>query len=212
VDADNTPWPLPTNLPEGARRLSRSRSEDTHEHIIRAARDAFCTLGYESTTLKEIAKRANVSRPTINYHFLTKDALYRAIEQEAVLNVLVEPVEQSEPADSGDTFFAQLHAFATALIDGEPDDRSRGEFLITSVIESARSATLQAAGSTTTASLRWYLAGMVTSAIDRGDLDADTDVAAMVEFSLATLLGMGLCAPARRRLAALPAQRRLRTA
>jgi AcrR family transcriptional regulator len=176
--------------------MARSRSEATHEHIIRAARDAFCTLGYESTTLKEIAQRANVSRPTINYHFATKHALYRAIEQDAITKVLVHPVHQTEP-----TFLGQLHRLASALLTGEPDDRSRGEFLITSVIESARSATLQAAGSTTTSSLRRFLAAMVTGAIDRGDLDADTEVSAMVEFSLAALLGMGLSAPARQRFA-----------
>jgi AcrR family transcriptional regulator len=212
VHAENAPWSWPANFPDGARRLARSRSEATHEHIIRAGRDAFCTLGYASTTLKEIAQRANVSRPTINYHFATKHALYRAIEQDAVTKVLVHPVDQTEPADGGATFLGQLHGLAAALLAGEPDDRSRGEFLITSVIESARSSTLQAAGSTTTSSLRRFLAAMVAGAIDRGDLDADTDVSAMVEFSLAALLGMGLCAPARRRLASQPVQQRLRTA
>jgi TetR/AcrR family transcriptional regulator, repressor for uid operon len=196
--------------------MARSRSEHTHEHIIRAARDAFCTLGYESTTLKEIAQRANVSRPTINYHFLSKDALYRAVEHDAVVNVLVEPAAPTERFERDGTFLGQLHAFATTLTDGKPDDRSRGEFLITSVIESARSAALQAAGSTTTASLRWYLAGMVTAAIERGDLGADTDVPAMVEFSLAALLGMGLSAPTRRRSASTgpsrPDRRHRRTA
>jgi AcrR family transcriptional regulator len=211
VPADNAPWSWPANFPDGARRLVRSRSEATHEHIIRAGRDAFCTLGYASTTLQEIAQRAKVSRPTINYHFATKHALYRAIEQDAVTKVLVHPVDQTEPAA---TFLGQLHGLAAALLAGEPDDRSRGEFLITSVIESARTATLQAAGSTTTSSLRRFLAAMVTGAIDRGDLDADTDVSAMVEFCLAALLGMGLTAPARPRFASTgpPAQARRRTA
>ncbi|CAN5667835.1 hypothetical protein BH09ACT7_BH09ACT7_30950 [soil metagenome] len=191
MDAENTHWSSPSAYPPGARELVRARSVETRKHIIRAGRDAFCTLGYESTTLKEIARRANVSRPTVNYHFSSKDELYRVIEQDAVATVLADSVEI---AGAEDTFLGQLQALATRLVAGDAKYRSHGEFLITSVLESARSAKVRSAGSTTTSSLRRHLADMVTTAVERGRLASDTDVAAMVEFGLATLLGMGLCA------------------
>jgi AcrR family transcriptional regulator len=191
MDAENTQWSSPSTHPTGARELVRARSVETRRHIIRAGRDAFCTLGYESATLKEIARRANVSRPTVNYHFRNKDELYRAIEHEALSTVLADSVER---ASVEDTFLGQLQALATGLVAGDARYRCHGEFLITSVLESARSAKVRSAGSTTTSSLRTHLTEMITTAIDRGQLAADTDVPGMVEFGLATLLGMGLCA------------------
>lgn len=205
VAAENTLCSSPSAYPAGTREVVSARSAQTRKHIIRAGRDAFCTLGYESTTLNEIARRASVSRPTVNYHFSNKDELYRAIEQDAVTTVLV---DSDELGSTEDTFLNQLHAFATRLVAGDSEYRAQGEFLITSVLESARSATLRSAGSTTTASLHRYLANLVTAAVDRGDLASDTDVAAMTQFSLAMLLGMGLCAAGRpvsaRRLGSSP--------
>lgn len=196
MDVDNSSWASPANSP-GTRQLTHARSEATREHILEAARDAFCTLGYESTTFKDIAGRANVSRPTVNYHFESKRALYQALEVDAVTTVLAETIDA---AGEHDTFLAALHSFATSLVSAESENRTRADFLITTVLESARSADLQASGSTATAALRTHLGTMVSAAINRGELPADTDEPAMVEFALATLLGMGLCAPARRRL------------
>ncbi|MCV7228799.1 TetR/AcrR family transcriptional regulator [Mycolicibacterium komossense] len=197
MDVDNAQRTSPTE-PAGARQLVSPRSEATREHIIRAARDAFCTLGYESTTFKEIAARARVSRPTVNYHFANKIALYRTLENDAVTTVLAETIEQSSGQEQA--FLAALHAFATKLVSAESENRTRADFLITAVLESARRAELQAVGSTATAALRQHLGDLVTAAMHRGELPAETDLAAMVEFALATLLGMGLCAPTRHRL------------
>ncbi|MET0704441.1 MAG: TetR/AcrR family transcriptional regulator [Mycobacterium sp.] len=190
MDAENAQWSSPSTQPAAARELVRARSVETRRHIIRAGRDAFCTLGYESATLKEIARRANVSRPTVNYHFSNKDDLYRAIEHEALTTVLADSVELAKLED---TFLGQLQSLATSLVAGDARYRSHGEFLITSVLESARSAKVRSAGSATTSSLRAHLTELVSAAVDRGQLGPDTDVPAMVEFGLATLLGMGLC-------------------
>jgi AcrR family transcriptional regulator len=204
VDLDNSPWPPPAE-PAGTRQLTHARSEATREHIIRAARDAFCSLGYESTTFKEIAERANVSRPTINYHFASKSALYQTLEADAVATVLADTISKTR---GHDTFLTALHAFATSLVSAESEDRTRADFLITTVLETARSADLRASGSTATNALREHLGDMVAAAVDRGELPPDTDVVAMIEFALATLLGMGLCAPARRRINSARSSRR----
>ncbi|CAN5463710.1 TetR/AcrR family transcriptional regulator [soil metagenome] len=207
MDVENSQWPASAARSAGTRQLTHARSEATREHIIRAARDAFCTLGYESTTFKEIAERANVSRPTVNYHFASKSALYQALEVDAVTTVLAETIDA---AGEQDTFLAALHAFATGLVSAESENRTRADFLITTVLESARSADLRASGSTATDALRKHLGDLVTAAMDRGELPAETDETAMVEFALATLLGMGLCAPARCRLSSAGSGRRRR--
>ncbi|PZO79866.1 MAG: TetR/AcrR family transcriptional regulator [Mesorhizobium amorphae] len=49
------------------------------QQIVAGARAAFHELGYEGTSVDEIARRAGVSKPTLYNHFADKQALYAAI-------------------------------------------------------------------------------------------------------------------------------------
>lgn len=58
--------------------MSSSRSEQkaaTREAIAKAARERFATVGYESTTIRDIATRAGVSIGSVHVHFKDKRAL-----------------------------------------------------------------------------------------------------------------------------------------
>jgi len=51
----------------------------TNERILEAAEKAFGELGCERATLADIAAEASIRRPSLLYHFATKDILYRAV-------------------------------------------------------------------------------------------------------------------------------------
>lgn len=53
-------------------------SADTNERIISAAIALFGQRGFEAASTREIAQRAGVQAPLINYHFKSKERLYRA--------------------------------------------------------------------------------------------------------------------------------------
>ena len=59
-------------------RLTRPSADGTRERILAAALDLFADLSFEGATTREIATRAGVSQPSLNYHFRTKDELWRA--------------------------------------------------------------------------------------------------------------------------------------
>jgi TetR/AcrR family fatty acid metabolism transcriptional regulator len=61
--------------------LQRSNSM-TRNKIIMAARDLFEEKGFDSTTVREIAAKANVNVALINYHFGSKDALLESLIEE----------------------------------------------------------------------------------------------------------------------------------
>lgn len=53
-----------------------SRADETKTKILAAAAALFAKSGYEGTSVREIAKMANVNIAAINYHFGNKDKLY----------------------------------------------------------------------------------------------------------------------------------------
>lgn len=65
------------------RREPRTDGEVTRSRILEAAGALFAIGGFAHTTAKAIAKRADVSLALINYHFESRDGLYRAVLLEA---------------------------------------------------------------------------------------------------------------------------------
>jgi len=78
-------------------RTSRPSADPTRERILAAALDLFSERSFEGATTREIAARAGVTQPLLNYHFQSKDVLWRA---------------------AVDTLFADLADALTARADG----------------------------------------------------------------------------------------------
>jgi AcrR family transcriptional regulator len=65
--------------PVGAQsRTARPSADVTRERIMTAALDLFSERSFEGATTREIAARAGVTQPLLNYHFRSKDDLWRA--------------------------------------------------------------------------------------------------------------------------------------
>src|SRR5262245_1425083 len=59
-------------------------SKATREKIIKAASRAFAREGYEGAGIRTIVADAGVNQAAINYHFGSKEGLYRAVLQAAL--------------------------------------------------------------------------------------------------------------------------------
>src|ERR1700688_81473 len=59
-------------------RSARPSADPTRERILTAALDLFSERSFEGATTREIAVRAGVTQPLLNYHFRSKDELWRA--------------------------------------------------------------------------------------------------------------------------------------
>ena len=63
-------------------------SEITRQRILKAAVRLFADRGYEATSIRTIAARANVNQAAINYHFKSKDGLYHEVLRRALRDSL----------------------------------------------------------------------------------------------------------------------------
>src|SRR5260370_20644152 len=59
-------------------------SKATQDKIIKAASRAFARNGYEGASIRAIVAEADVNQAAINYHFGSKEGLYRAVLQAAL--------------------------------------------------------------------------------------------------------------------------------
>lgn len=59
-------------------RPTRPSADETRERILAAALELFSERSFEGATTRHIAERAGVTQPLLNYHFRSKDELWRA--------------------------------------------------------------------------------------------------------------------------------------
>lgn len=59
-------------------RATRPSADATRDRILTAALDLFSQLSFDGATTREIAARAGVTQPLLNYHFSSKDELWFA--------------------------------------------------------------------------------------------------------------------------------------
>ena len=59
-------------------------SEITRDRILKTAVRLFAERGYEATSIRTLAAKARVNQAAVNYHFKTKDGLYREVLREAI--------------------------------------------------------------------------------------------------------------------------------
>ena len=78
--------------------------------IVDAARERLTTLGYDATTVGDLARQLNISKAAISYYFPTKDM---------ILDEFVTPVlDQMEAvADLADTADEALAAFLSVIVE-----------------------------------------------------------------------------------------------
>jgi AcrR family transcriptional regulator len=116
-----------------------ARGEETRQRIIEAAIAVFGERGFTAATTREIAVRAEVNPPALQYYFENKEGLYKAcadyISSAAmarfgpVIDVVMARLEAGAAGDDAIELFCLLQ---DALIDhllGSGDSRSRHLFM-----------------------------------------------------------------------------------
>ncbi len=98
-----------------------ARGADTRRRLIETAIEVFATHGYDGTSTRLLAERAGVNLPAIQYHFGSKEGLYRA-----VVGYFAEYIEQQ---------MAPVGARVKALLATGKPSRAASLVLLTELLE-----------------------------------------------------------------------------
>jgi AcrR family transcriptional regulator len=87
------------------------------ETILEVAGDAFARLGYDRTTLEEIARECGITKPAIYYHFRDKASLYEAILCRRFDDLHARIREETDPAEPREALIAYIRIFGGFLME-----------------------------------------------------------------------------------------------
>jgi AcrR family transcriptional regulator len=112
------------------KRLRERQAEATREHLVAVARQRFAEQGYAATSIEDIVQRAGVAKGALYHHFSGKDALFRAV-YEAVLADVVSAVMAKASAEQEP--WASVRAGLSAFLDACLDPAFRRIVILESV-------------------------------------------------------------------------------
>ncbi len=103
------------------RPVATAHATATPERILDAARAEFAAAGFAEAKLADIAARAGITRPSLLYHFATKEELYRAAVEQC-FGQLAQALMQTmaQPAPFADRLRATMDRYLE-FVEGEPD-------------------------------------------------------------------------------------------
>lgn len=91
------------------------------ERVVDSAVDCLARLGWEKTTISEVATQAGVSRPTVYAHFRTRDDLFAEVSGRAAQRISERVVAKaSETATSGAEFVVEAVVAAVREYRADP--------------------------------------------------------------------------------------------
>lgn len=158
---------------------------------MKIAREAFSQCGYDGTTFAEVARRAGLTRPALNYHFADKRAMYHDVIKSTYTDV-VAPAINRAAQETG--LARQLRVFIEAACDAIAQDGSVAAFLCTSAAECQSRPELRDPDHCPVTLIRRFLTWAVNDAVDRGELSVATRVEPLVDTLAAMLSGIGFFA------------------
>lgn len=105
------------------------------DRLLDAALRLFACKGFESASVRELAKAANVTRPALYYHFGSKEGLYLELVERLCATVedsiLHSMVPQGTPR-------VRLRSFVLNILDSTIEDASKQRFFFTIVLDPRR--------------------------------------------------------------------------
>ncbi|MBS9536199.1 TetR/AcrR family transcriptional regulator [Mycobacterium sp. M1] len=168
------------------RPIARS-SADTRARILQAARDAFAELGYEATTMREVAARADLTRPAINHYFTGKPALYRAVLAQTGDLVTIALDEARQQVG----LIARLSTYLTAVAQPTEENRTGAAFVVSAMLDAQRQPELAPLVGELQVGTQEFLHWAITDAVACGELTTDVATDALVQMLAALLWGVG---------------------
>ena len=105
------------------------------DRLLDAALRLFARKGFESASVRELAEAADVTRPTLYYHFGSKEGLYLELVERLCTTVEDSILHSMVPLG---TIRVRLRSFVMNILDSIIEDASKQRFFFTIVLDPRR--------------------------------------------------------------------------
>ncbi len=93
----------------------KQQREDTQRRILDAAIDIFAQAGFDASSLSGIAKQAGVKKALVQYHFATKELLWRESASQIWTERNLELAKYAATLEDGDPHLRMRNAFVAVV-------------------------------------------------------------------------------------------------
>ncbi|WP_432731327.1 TetR/AcrR family transcriptional regulator [Variovorax sp. W6] len=163
------------------------RTEARRQVILETAVALFRELGYERTSMNELAKRLGGSKATLYGYFASKEELFVAVVQAVATSHLADAAAELLEVKEGAALASQLMRFGERTLAVMTNDADAMAVYRMVIAEAGRSDVGQQFYESGPAEFIRSLAGFMKSAMERGELRrADPDVTALQFTALLT--------------------------
>jgi len=178
---------LQVKAPRRRGRPAGTDSAQTRARILGAAREVIAVRGYHATTIQAIAEIAELSRPTLHYHFQTREDIYHCL-----LNEIATTIDLCiARAGAESTLPSQVAVLITEFRNTGIHEPESVALLVSSYLEADR---LPDPRRDAKAAVRKFLDQAVRDAVARGELPAETAVAPVADLLYSMVWGLGFYA------------------
>jgi len=163
---------------------------DTADRILEAACELIAEDGIDEVRIARVARRAGASTALVHHYFSTREEL---LEQ-----ALIHSFEQAGDERFGEDATLReggVEAIATAIRESLPYPGSQHREWVLWVelwLRAVRDPDLRPVAARMYERYRDWMEGVIRVGVDKGELDADTDVAAVAAMAVALLDGTGV--------------------
>jgi TetR/AcrR family transcriptional repressor of nem operon len=109
------------NAIANSRRNSAAKSDKTRRRILSAAGNAFRERGIDGVGVRDIMKRAGLTRGGFYFHFTDKDSLFNEATRDAALTSVATYVSIAESAPEGQKLQAFIHFYLSEEHRDQPE-------------------------------------------------------------------------------------------
>ena len=152
------------------------------------AREQFARTGYASTSNKAIASEADLTTGSIYHYFASKEALYRAVFEQAELEVFDRFAAVVASVDGG--FLDKMAAVLAESVAIHREQPSLTDFFIAVPFEAQRTAELEGLDRRQAIDSLHFFGPLVSEGARSGEIAADVDIRAMTNAVMALAAGL----------------------
>ncbi|MGE5663447.1 MAG: TetR/AcrR family transcriptional regulator [Deltaproteobacteria bacterium] len=125
----------PSNIDKNHLGNPEQNGSAVRDRLLDAALRLFACKGFESSSVRELAQAAEVTRPTLYYHFGSKEGLYLELVERLCATVEDSILHSMVPQG---TVRVRLRSFVLNMLDSIIEDASNQRFFFTIVLDPHR--------------------------------------------------------------------------
>lgn len=168
---------------------SAENESETKNRILNAMYSLVAEQGYDKASIRKVCALAEVTQPTVYYHFGSKEGLFLSMAESLYPDLSTETLDFNS-LETPEQYVAYLLEMGYKIIDGYRNDEERRRVLAEIETQGSRIQSINVMHKSQNEVLKESFAQLIRYGVRIGALPEDTDVAVKADFLYIVIYGI----------------------